>query len=120
MDCLKEWFTTALDQHLIQYPQYDMHNLIAVQCAFLSYPISPIQRQLLLGEIAVILGSTPHPHYSCPTCRAVVRLRPSENFPLKALVESIAEFQGESVPEQPCRIAMNAFSKFFPDIDRLV
>ena len=77
---------------------------------------SPMVQQLLLEEMAHIMSNAPHPNYSCPTCRVVVRQRPLENFAMKALVQSIADLQDESVPDHIVQTTIEPFWKFFPHI----
>jgi hypothetical protein len=40
------------------------------------------------------------PLYTCPRCREAVRNKPVEDFTLKALVQAVAEAEGESSPKK--------------------
>jgi len=41
------------------------------------------------------------PEYTCPSCRKPVKTRPVEDFPLKALIRTLAAATGENSPQKP-------------------
>ena len=119
-DCLQDWFSTAHMQHLTAHPAYDPQRLIPVhlRAALARHDLAPPQRRNIEREIALITASTPHPQYSCPTCRVLIRTKPAENFVVKHLVRTIAAAQGESPPKEPPRmpnrLLEGPFDGFFP------
>jgi hypothetical protein len=63
----------------------------------------------------IMHASRVSPTYTCPTCRATVRARPTEVFTLKAVVSKVAELVGEA-PETQDRVGagLEMWNGFFP------
>ncbi|KAI0356239.1 hypothetical protein OH77DRAFT_1401399 [Trametes cingulata] len=101
-DCLQDWFSTALAQHMATNPAYNPQGNVPPHWrAALTRPdLSIAARRHIEREIALLIEATPQPTYSCPTCRVEVRARPAENFVVKHIVRTIAGLQGESCPKQ--------------------
>ena len=118
--CLQDWFSTAYAHHLAKYPAYDPQQIVPGQYrAALANPNVPPQRKRdIEREIAIVVSTTPHPEYSCPTCRVLIRAKPAENFVVKHLVRTITAAQGESPPQEVPRSMQRAlegpFDGFFP------
>ncbi|KAI1796402.1 hypothetical protein LXA43DRAFT_987482 [Ganoderma leucocontextum] len=118
--CLQDWFSTAYAHHLAKYPAYDPQQLIPghLRAALARADLPPHRRRDIDREIAIMVSTTPHPEYSCPTCRVLIRAKPAENFVVKHLVRTIAAAQGESPPEEAPRPLQRAlegpFDGFFP------
>ncbi|KAI0365632.1 hypothetical protein BV20DRAFT_1003797 [Pilatotrama ljubarskyi] len=101
-DCLQDWFSTALAQHMATNPAYNPQgNIPAHWRAALARPdLSHVARRQIEREIGLLMEATPQPTYSCPTCRVEVRSKPAENFVVKHIVRTIAGLQGESCPKE--------------------
>ncbi|KAI0675052.1 hypothetical protein C8Q78DRAFT_517851 [Trametes maxima] len=120
-DCLQDWFSTALAQHMATHPQYNPHVTIPHHWrAALAQPhLTPLERRQLEYRITGFIATTPQPTYSCPTCRVEVVNKPAENFVVKHVVRTIAAAQGESCPKEdpPRRMggpADGPWDGFFP------
>ncbi|CDO75641.1 hypothetical protein BN946_scf184743.g1 [Trametes cinnabarina] len=102
MDCLQDWFSTALAQHMAANPQYNPQGIVPHhwRAALARQDLSIIARRQIEREIAMLMDATPQPSYTCPTCRLEVRNKPAENFVVKHLVRTVAGIQGESCPKE--------------------
>ncbi|KAI0769654.1 hypothetical protein BD413DRAFT_604785 [Trametes elegans] len=100
-DCLQDWFSTALAQHMATHPHYNPQAMIPHHWrALLARPdLSHHQRREVERQISMLAEATPQPAYSCPTCRVEVRNKPAETFVVKHLVRTVAGAQGESCPK---------------------
>ncbi|KAI0645448.1 hypothetical protein C8Q79DRAFT_910957 [Trametes meyenii] len=101
-NCLQDWFSTALAQHMAAHPHYNPHIAIPHHWrAALAQPhLTPIERRQIEYRITGLTAMTPQPTYSCPTCRVEVVNKPAENFVVKHVVRTVAAAQGESCPEE--------------------
>ena len=122
--CLQEWFGTTQAQHLENYPLPPglADELIRLRHALLS-PILPPQRRLNIQlRLEQLEALHRHPNYTCPTCRAQCRTRPTAVFAIKAIVERVAKAQGENAPDNaparardgPAQLITGPFDGFFP------
>ncbi|KAI8993843.1 hypothetical protein BD414DRAFT_480613 [Trametes punicea] len=120
-NCLQDWFSTALAQHMAAHPRYNPQATIPQHWrATLARPdLSLAARRHIEREIGMLLDALPQPTYSCPTCRVEVRNKPAENFVVKHLVRTVAGVQGESCPKEdpPTRLGQpvdGPWDGFFP------
>ncbi|KAI0633321.1 hypothetical protein C8Q77DRAFT_1114328 [Trametes polyzona] len=101
MDCLQDWFSTALAQHMATHPHYNPQASIPRHWrdALARPDLSIGARRQIELEIRRLSDAIPQPSYSCPTCRVEVRNKPAENFVVKHIVRTVAGAQGESCPK---------------------
>lgn len=124
LDCLQDWFSTALTQHMTTYPEWRPVPALVVQYrAMLRQPnLPPDGRAQLLHAIQTIERTMTQPNYTCPSCRTGVRHVPIEAFTVKAIVRTIAQAEGQSSPERRRVNIRNGrredpWSGFFPSTD---
>ncbi|KAF9268798.1 hypothetical protein L218DRAFT_531260 [Marasmius fiardii PR-910] len=91
--CLQDWFSTTLLQHMQTHPHYTPNQRLPANIQHM-IAIAP---QLLHQYVGLL---PPQPNYTCPTCRASVKSRPTESFSLKAVVRAVAKVQRESSPRK--------------------
>lgn len=119
--CLQDWFSTTLQQHLTNHPNYSLANAnaplpahlrtLVAQCR--QHPGNTGLKLQLEAQIALhrvhqyenrqmggAVGDGLDPVYTCPTCREEVKTRPVEDFALKAVVRVVAEAMGEGSPSK--------------------
>ncbi|KAL1942497.1 hypothetical protein VTO73DRAFT_6099 [Trametes versicolor] len=121
-DCLQDWFSTTLAQHMAAHPHYNPQVVVPPHWrAALARPnLSPLDRRHIEREIQRHAEATPQPAYSCPTCRVEVRNKPAENFIVKHMVRTIAGAQGESCPKDNApprlvgQVVEGPWDAFFP------
>lgn len=80
--CILKWFDSIGAQRA-QAHREQRQNVRAHICS----TTNPLDLQLLQLE------------YNCPTCRAKAKTSPIQNFALKAIVQVVAEAQGEVAPQ---------------------
>lgn len=121
-DCLQDWFSTTLAQHMAAHPHYNPQVVVPAHWrAALARPgLSHLDRRHIEREIQRHAEATPQPAYSCPTCRVEVRNKPAENFIVKHMVRTIAGAQGESCPKDNApprlvgQVVEGPWDAFFP------
>ncbi|KAI9068064.1 hypothetical protein FKP32DRAFT_1663933 [Trametes sanguinea] len=120
-DCLQDWFSTALAQHMAANPQFNPQGIVPHhwRAALARQDLSIHARRQIEREISMLMDATPQPIYTCPTCRLEVRNRPAENFVVKHLVRTVAGVQGETCPKEdpPPRLGQRVegpWDGFFP------
>lgn len=106
-NCLQDWFSTTLAQHMAANPAYNLNhpnNVPEYAQALLRATHTPLTPQNM-QHLAAVFGNhqVPKPEYNCPACRTPVVNRPVEAFTLKSLVRIVAKTEGEQSPrkEQP-------------------
>jgi hypothetical protein len=99
--CLQDWFGKTLDQHIRAHPQYNVNvaDLGAFNPLLQNYP-EGLRAQFQAQLRTMYQPPGPHPEYTCPSCRAVVKSRPVPEYTLKAAVRAIASATGEGSPKK--------------------
>ena len=97
LDCLQDWFSTALAQHMTEYPNWHPNPPAFIQYRQLMVQ-NPHLRRTVEAELARAMAEIPQPKYTCPSCRAAVKSCPIEAFALKAVVRTVAEAEGVTSP----------------------
>ncbi|PPQ70525.1 hypothetical protein CVT26_013983 [Gymnopilus dilepis] len=116
--CLQDWFGTVQAKFLTDHPQNDPQRNAAT-LGHLNLFIAQNPQVALRPDLLNMISRSlpPQPKYTCPTCRELVRSRPTEAFALKAIVRTIATAAGETSPQKPARsigAASNPWDGFFP------
>nr|VWO96582.1 E3 ubiquitin protein ligase (EC [Ganoderma boninense] len=91
--CVYTWFRTKLDDHVLEYPNYDPKSFVPKQwiTALQDERLSWIARLSLVSNIDASLLSARHPVYTCPSCRQHVRSAPVPNVALKQVTRGLPE-----------------------------
>jgi hypothetical protein len=93
--CLQSWFRPALAKYREEHASHTTYHI------WLSR-----RRASTAGR----------PSYTCPTCRAPVRLRPTTDFTLKRAVHAVAAVVGEVQPAVHAHLDQsNLWDTFFPE-----
>ncbi|KAF7790368.1 hypothetical protein EIP86_001323 [Pleurotus ostreatoroseus] len=100
VDCLQQWFNTAVAQHMTAHPDWAPEHPVIVQYrnALRQPNLPPQTRRAIQHQIEQIQAGIPKPEFTCPSCREPVRRAPMEAFALKNIVKSVADAQGEASP----------------------
>ncbi|KAH7919110.1 hypothetical protein BV22DRAFT_1123457, partial [Leucogyrophana mollusca] len=102
--CLTDWFGMTLAQYTTRHPAYnprapapDLNSLAQQMLTLSGGPLQPYAQAFLSAYYQQVGAGINHnrqvgpgPEYSCPTCRKEVRVKPVEDFKLKALVREVA------------------------------
>lgn len=121
LSCLRDWFGATQAQYIASHPGYNPNqqpsnqNVVAVIQTLMHTPqavnsphITALLTQLLPAQ----------PQYTCPTCRAPVKSRPTEVFALKSLLRTFTTAMGENSPKKSKPLhkapADNLWDGFFP------
>ncbi|KAH7912285.1 hypothetical protein BJ138DRAFT_1148781 [Hygrophoropsis aurantiaca] len=122
--CLVDWFNTTLSQHMARHPAYnprspttDLTNLVQQMLTLAHGPLLPYA-QAFLGAYYQLqpmggANNESKPEYTCPVCRNQVKIKPVEDFKLKALVGEVASTCGEKVSHQKASQRGGPFDIFF-------
>ncbi|KAF4621390.1 hypothetical protein D9613_000527 [Agrocybe pediades] len=101
--CLVDWFGTTQAQFLQAHPEQDgVRQNQAQQVTYLLHSIAtnPALAQHPHVREMVAHLVPPTPQYTCPSCREVVRSRPTEVFAFKNIARTISAAAGEENPEK--------------------
>ena len=101
-NCLQDWFSTILAQHMNTHPEYNptppMH--VHYQNALRNPAFPRHDRLRIQRELREFHEHIDHPNYTCPSCRVSVKSKPAEAFAVKNIVHVVAESQGEANPRK--------------------
>ncbi|KAI1782532.1 hypothetical protein LXA43DRAFT_1068644 [Ganoderma leucocontextum] len=94
--CVFIWFKTKLTAHVGVHPGYNPRSIVPEQMltALRKKDLSRLIRTTILATLDEMILKSPHPRYTCPTCRSHIRSPPTANLALKQAIQALSQASG--------------------------